>query len=135
MYPNVSIKQRTGDELKCVYVGQPLSMYDDLKDGFDHLFLQPCYDEADSVEKNGRSFAITEGLSKTNPEWRFRSKRTSGWVFFEVSAMKASGHGSERRDGFVVPVASVAPREGTKSRPSRSITVRNTWWNWSERLN
>lgn len=79
MYPNVAIRQRTGDELKCVYVGQPLSLYDDLKDGFDHLFLQPCYDEAMSVEKNGRSFAITEAIVKNNPEWRL-SLQTHKWM-------------------------------------------------------
>ncbi len=79
MYPNVSIKQRTGDELKCVYVGQSLSMYDELKPGFDHLFLQPCYDEADSVEQNGRSFALTERVVKDHPEWRL-SLQTHKWM-------------------------------------------------------
>ena len=79
MYPNVSIKQRKGDELKCVYVGQPLSMYDDLKDGFSHLFLQPCYDEAASVEVNGQGFAITEAVVKENPEWRL-SLQTHKWM-------------------------------------------------------
>ena len=43
LYPNVSIKQRTGDELKVVYCGQDLSMYDELKQGFVHHYLQPCY--------------------------------------------------------------------------------------------
>ena len=79
MYPNVSIKQRTGDELKCVYVGQSLSMYDELKPGFDHLFLQPCYDEANSVEQNGRSFALTEKVVKDHPEWRL-SLQTHKWM-------------------------------------------------------
>ena len=79
MYPNVSIKQRTGDELKCVYVGQSLSMYDELKPGFDHLFLQPCYDEADSVVQNGRSFALTESVVKNHPEWRL-SLQTHKWM-------------------------------------------------------
>ena len=79
MYPKVAIKQRTGDELKCVYVGQPLTLYDELKHGFDHLFLQPCYDESDSVEKNGRSFALTEGVVKNNPEWRL-SLQTHKWM-------------------------------------------------------
>ncbi len=63
MYPNVAIRQRTGDELKCVYVGQPLSLYD----------------EAMSVEKNGRSFAITEDVVKNNPEWRL-SLQTHKWM-------------------------------------------------------
>ena len=40
LYPNVSIKQTTGDELKVVYCGQDLSMYDELKIGFDHHYLQ-----------------------------------------------------------------------------------------------
>ena len=79
MYPKVAIKQRTGDELKCVYVGQPLSIYDELKAGFDHLFLQPCYDEHESVESNGRSFGITEGVVKENPEWRL-SLQTHKWM-------------------------------------------------------
>ena len=79
MYPKVAIKQRTGDELKCVYVGQPLSIYDELKAGFDHLFLQPCYDEHESVEINGRSFGITEGVVKENPEWRL-SLQTHKWM-------------------------------------------------------
>ncbi|MAD55229.1 MAG: 7-carboxy-7-deazaguanine synthase [Euryarchaeota archaeon] len=79
MYPKVAIKQRTGDELKCVYVGQPLSIYDELKAGFDHLFLQPCYDEHESVENNGRSFGITEGVVKENPEWRL-SLQTHKWM-------------------------------------------------------
>ena len=79
MYPNVAIRQRTGDELKCVYVGQPLSLYDDLKHGFTHLFLQPCYDENDSVEANGRGFALTEGIVKANPEWRL-SLQTHKWM-------------------------------------------------------
>jgi len=79
VYPKVTIKQRTGDELKCVYVGQPLSIYDELKEGFDHLFLQPCYDERESVEKNGRSFGITEGVVKANPEWRL-SLQTHKWM-------------------------------------------------------
>ena len=79
MYPNVSIKQREGDELKCVYVGQPLSMYNDLKGGFTHLFLQPCYDEAASVEANGQGFAMTESVVKENPEWRL-SLQTHKWM-------------------------------------------------------
>jgi len=79
MYPQVSVRQRTGNELKCVYVGQSLSMYDGLKDGFDHLFLQPCYDEHDTVEQNGRTFALTEDVVKRNPEWRL-SLQTHKWM-------------------------------------------------------
>ena len=79
MYPQVSIKQRAGDELKCVYVGQSLSMYDGLKGGFDHLFLQPCYDENDTVERNGRTFALTEEVVKQHPNWRL-SLQTHKWM-------------------------------------------------------
>lgn len=79
MYPQVSIKQRSGHELKCVYVGQPLTMYDELKHGFEHLFLQPCYDESESVEENGRSFALTERVVKEHPEWRL-SLQTHKWM-------------------------------------------------------
>lgn len=78
-YPNVSIKQRTGDELKCVYLGQDLRMYDDLKQGFDYLFLQPCYIETQSVEWNGKNFAMTESVVKENPEWRL-SLQTHKWM-------------------------------------------------------
>lgn len=78
-YPNVSIKQRTGDELKCVYLGQDLEMYDDLKQGFDYLFLQPCYIETESVEWNGKNFAMTESVVKENPEWRL-SLQTHKWM-------------------------------------------------------
>ena len=78
-YPNVSIKQRTGDELKCVYLGQDLRMYDDLKQGFDYLFLQPCYIETESVEWNGKNFAMTESVVKNNPEWRL-SLQTHKWM-------------------------------------------------------
>ena len=41
LFPEFSIKQRKGDELKVVYTGQDLSMYDNLKKGFENLFLQP----------------------------------------------------------------------------------------------
>ena len=78
-YPNVSIKQRTGDELKCVYVGQDLGMYEELKQGFDYLFLQPCYIETESVEWNGRNFTMTESIVKDNPEWRL-SLQTHKWM-------------------------------------------------------
>ena len=78
-YPNVSIKQRTGDELKCVYVGQDLGMYEELKQGFDYLFLQPCYIETESVEWNGKNFAMTESVVKNNPEWRL-SLQTHKWM-------------------------------------------------------
>ena len=36
VYPNSVIRQRSGHELKVVYCGQEIDMYDDLKSGFDH---------------------------------------------------------------------------------------------------
>ncbi|MDP6869747.1 MAG: radical SAM protein [Candidatus Poseidoniaceae archaeon] len=79
LYPNVSIKQRKGDELKVVYCGQDLSMYDELKNGFTHQFIQPCYIESDSIEENGRHFAKVESLVKSNPGWRL-SLQTHKWM-------------------------------------------------------
>ena len=79
LYPNTKIKQRHGDELKCVYVGQDLSMYDDLIGGFTNLYLQPCYLENESVEWNGRNFALTEAVVKDNPDWRL-SLQTHKWM-------------------------------------------------------
>ena len=79
MYPDVKIRQRTGDELKCVYVGQDLTMYDDLRQGFEHAFLQPCYMEAESVEWNGKNFAETEEVVKKNSGWRL-SLQTHKWM-------------------------------------------------------
>ena len=79
LYPNVSIKQRTGDELKVVYCGQPLDIYDDLKEGFSHHFIQPCYIDSDTVEQNGRNFQIVEKLVKDNPGWRL-SLQTHKWM-------------------------------------------------------
>ena len=79
MYPNSVLRQRTGDELKCVYVGQPLDMYDEIKTGFHHKYLQPCYHEGESVEWNGKNFAHTEQIVKDNPEWRL-SLQTHKWM-------------------------------------------------------
>ena len=79
IYPNVSIKQRNGDELKCVYVGQDLSIYDELKDGFTHLYLQPCYDESKDVIWNGISFRQTVQVVKENPDWNL-SLQTHKWM-------------------------------------------------------
>ena len=79
MYPQVSIRQTSGHELKCVYVGQDLAMYDELKSGFDHLYLQPCYLESESVEWNGQNFATTEDVVKNNPERRL-SLQTHKWM-------------------------------------------------------
>lgn len=79
VYPNVAIKQRTGDELKVVYCGQSLDMYSELKQGFEHHFLQPCYMEDESVEQNGRDFVVVESLVKDNPGWRL-SLQTHKWM-------------------------------------------------------
>ncbi len=79
LYPNARIKQRTGDELKVVYCGQNLSMYDDLKRGFNNLYIQPCYLEDESVEENGKSFQIVENLVKESPGWRL-SLQTHKWM-------------------------------------------------------
>ena len=79
LYPNVSIMQRTGDELKVVYCGQDLSLYDELKKGFTHLYIQPCYVEDESVEANGKSFQIVERLVKDSPGWRL-SLQTHKWM-------------------------------------------------------
>ena len=79
MYPDVKLRQRTGDELKCVFIGQDLSMYDELRQGFKHNFLQPCYMELESVEWNGKNFAETEAMVKENPQWRL-SLQTHKWM-------------------------------------------------------
>jgi organic radical activating enzyme len=79
VYPNVAIKQRTGDELKVVYCGQSLDLYDELKDGFSHHFIQPCYIESDSVESNGRAFQVVEQLVKDSLGWRL-SLQTHKWM-------------------------------------------------------
>ena len=79
MYPGVKIRQRTGDELKCVYVGQDLSLYDGLLDGFTHHFLQPCYMDSETVEWNGKNFALTEAVVKESPPWRL-SLQTHKWM-------------------------------------------------------
>ena len=54
-------------------------MYDDLRQGFKHAFLQPCYMEAESVEWNGRNFAETEEVVKGNSGWRL-SLQTHKWM-------------------------------------------------------
>ncbi|RPG77719.1 MAG: radical SAM protein [Euryarchaeota archaeon TMED248] len=79
LYPNSKIIQRTGDELKVVYCGQDLSMYDDLKLGFTHHYIQPCYIDSDSVEQNGLNFAMVEDVVKLNHGWRL-SLQTHKWM-------------------------------------------------------
>ena len=79
IYPNVSINQTVGDELKIVYCGQDLSIYDGLRKGFSHHFIQPCYMEDESVEENGRSFQMVEGIVKSHNGWRL-SLQTHKWM-------------------------------------------------------
>ena len=79
LYPNVNLRQLKGDELKVVWVGQDLSMYDELKVGFKHHYLQPCYDESKSIEWNGKNFHDTFELVKRNPEWCL-SLQTHKWM-------------------------------------------------------
>ena len=56
VHPEFPIKQTKGHELKVVYTGQDLSMYDELKKGFEHLYLQPCYNEALDAGANWSNF-------------------------------------------------------------------------------
>ena len=79
LYPNARIIQRQGDELKVVYCGQNLDMYDDLKMGFSHHFIQPCYLDSESVEENGKSFQAVEKLVKESQGWRL-SLQTHKWM-------------------------------------------------------
>lgn len=79
IYPNVAIRQRSGDELKVVYCGQKLDLYHDLKEGFTHHYIQPCYIDHESVEQNGKNFRIVEKLVKENPGWRL-SLQTHKWM-------------------------------------------------------
>ena len=81
-YPDLKIKQTNGDELKVVYLGQNLEMYDELKEGFEHLFLQPLYDEGQSTEWNGMNFHSTFKKVRENPEWRL-SLQTHKWMGVE----------------------------------------------------
>ena len=81
-YGNIKIRQREGDELKVVYLGQDLAMYDELKEGFNHLFLQPLYDEGQSTEWNGMNFHSTFEKVRSNPEWRL-SLQTHKWMGVE----------------------------------------------------
>ncbi|MDG1525365.1 MAG: radical SAM protein [Candidatus Thalassarchaeaceae archaeon] len=79
VYPNIAIKQNFGDELKVVYCGQNLELYDELKVGFTHHFIQPCYIESDSIEQNGKSFQVVEQLVKESDGWRL-SLQTHKWM-------------------------------------------------------
>lgn len=79
LYPEFSIKQRKGNELKVVYTGQDLSMYDNLKKGFENLFLQPCYDESKDAGFNGKTFHSTFDIVMQNPGWNL-SLQTHKWM-------------------------------------------------------
>jgi hypothetical protein len=68
-----------GDELKVVWVGQTLDMYDELVDGFTHHFLQPCYDENKDVGWNGKNFLSTFEMVRNNPGWNL-SLQTHKWM-------------------------------------------------------
>ena len=54
-------------------------MYDDLKLGFTHHYIQPCYIDSDSVEQNGLNFAMVEDVVKSNHGWRL-SLQTHKWM-------------------------------------------------------
>ena len=82
LYPEFSIKQKKGNELKVVYTGQDLSMYDNLKKGFDNLFLQPCYDESKDAGTNGETFHSTFDIVMQNPGWNL-SLQTHKWMGVE----------------------------------------------------
>ena len=83
LYPDAVIRQRSGNELKVVYCGQDLSMYDELRTGFEHHFLQPCYMEAESVESNGSSFRMVESLLSERRVGGFPSRPTNGWEYYD----------------------------------------------------
>jgi hypothetical protein len=53
-----------------------------LKEGFEHLFLQPLYDEGQNTEWNGMSFHSTFEMVRNNPEWRL-SLQTHKWMGVE----------------------------------------------------
>jgi len=82
LFPEFSIKQRKGDELKVVYTGQDLSLYDNLKKGFENLFLQPCYDESKDPGTNGKTFHNTFDMVMQNPGWNL-SLQTHKWMGVE----------------------------------------------------
>ena len=80
VYDGLAIRQRTGDELKVVDCGQDLAMYDGLRGGFAHHYLQPLYDPAAGVEDNGRAFRRTfERVIASGGAWRL-SLQTHKWL-------------------------------------------------------
>ena len=52
------------------------------KDGFEYLYLQPCYDEEQGVEWNGLNFHETFEQVRLSPEWRL-SLQTHKWMCVE----------------------------------------------------
>jgi organic radical activating enzyme len=82
LYTSVKIRQCVGDELKVVWVGQDLSMYDDLLAGFTHHFLQPLYEDSKDAAWNGINFQSTNEIVKSNPKWRL-SLQTHKWMGVE----------------------------------------------------
>ena len=66
-------------------------MYDDLKTGFTHLYIQPCYVEDESVEENGKSFQIVERLVKDSPGWRLSLQTQVDGSTMNRSVMSLSG--------------------------------------------
>jgi len=59
-----------------------LGMYDNLKEGFENLFLQPCYDEAKDPGTNGKTFHSTFDIVMQNPGWNL-SLQTHKWMGVE----------------------------------------------------
>ena len=56
-----------------------MAIYDRLKEGFTHHFIQPCYIDTDSVEQNGKNFQVVESLVKESNGWRL-SLQTHKWM-------------------------------------------------------
>lgn len=54
------------DELKVVYTGQDLALYDDIR--ANHRFLQPCF--VDDPQERQRNIALTVNAVLDNPRWR-----------------------------------------------------------------
>tara|TARA_B110000116_G_C16688576_1_gene514116 strand:- start:145 stop:843 length:699 start_codon:yes stop_codon:yes gene_type:complete len=79
LYSSVKIRQQKGNELKVVWVGQTLDMYDELLGGFEHRFLQPCYDENKDAGWNGKNFHSTFEMVRNNPGWNL-SLQTHKWM-------------------------------------------------------
>jgi organic radical activating enzyme len=79
LYSSVKIRQQKGNELKVVWVGQTLDMYDELLGGFEHHFLQPCYDENKDAGWNGKNFHSTFEMVRNNPGWNL-SLQTHKWM-------------------------------------------------------